>query len=158
MVDGKDTKGPLEEPQQYETPAGPPPGASNPPLAQTTPTPGYATFPGQPIDPRYNVYPAPGPDPLGYVPMGNRIVLDLPNGVTVGPAVYYYPNGLPGIPGPPVQDPRAICAAQGHVRTTTFGIVGILTAIICFPIGLICCALDRREVCARCGEVMYQGC
>ncbi|CAA7264400.1 unnamed protein product [Cyclocybe aegerita] len=45
----------------------------------------------------------------------------------------------------------AQCAIGNHERTTTYGVCGIVTAIFCFPCGLICLFNDVEEKCARCG-------
>ncbi|KAK0210925.1 hypothetical protein DFS33DRAFT_1378901 [Desarmillaria ectypa] len=45
----------------------------------------------------------------------------------------------------------AQCAAGVHDPTTKFGICGIITAVICFPIGLICLFMDTEQKCDRCG-------
>ncbi|KAJ3514946.1 hypothetical protein NLJ89_g2065 [Agrocybe chaxingu] len=43
------------------------------------------------------------------------------------------------------------CARGYHEPTTKFGPCGIITAIFCFPIGLLCLFADRHKQCARCG-------
>ncbi|KZT61981.1 hypothetical protein CALCODRAFT_490528 [Calocera cornea HHB12733] len=58
----------------------------------------------------------------------------------------------------PPDHPRSLCLQYGHVPLTTHGILGILAAVIFFPIGVLCCMIDRRSVCARCGEVLSDGC
>ncbi|KAK0463962.1 uncharacterized protein EV420DRAFT_1638880 [Desarmillaria tabescens] len=45
----------------------------------------------------------------------------------------------------------AQCAAGVHEPTTKFGICGIITAVVCFPIGLICLFMDTEQKCNRCG-------
>ncbi|KAJ3909112.1 hypothetical protein F5879DRAFT_934726 [Lentinula edodes] len=37
-----------------------------------------------------------------------------------------------------------------HNQKTKYGICGILTAILCFPCGLLCLFSDRKKRCARC--------
>jgi peptidoglycan/LPS O-acetylase OafA/YrhL len=62
----------------------------------------------------------------------------------------------------------ARCAQGIHEPTTKYGICGIITAVVCFPIGLICLlyvsppllpvlvvilprSTDTEQKCARCG-------
>ena len=35
--------------------------------------------------------------------------------------------------------------------------LGVLAAIVWFPIGIACCLLDRRVKCARCGMTLDEG-
>ncbi|KAG1752831.1 hypothetical protein EDB19DRAFT_1670055 [Suillus lakei] len=50
------------------------------------------------------------------------------------------------------------CLQQGeHVNETNFSIPGILAAIIWFPLGIVCCLLDRRVKCRRCGAIIDKG-
>ncbi|KIK08282.1 hypothetical protein K443DRAFT_85829 [Laccaria amethystina LaAM-08-1] len=51
------------------------------------------------------------------------------------------------------QELLARCAAGQHEYTTRFGPCGIITAIFCFPIGLICLFKDSERRCTRCGIV-----
>ncbi|KAF4616384.1 hypothetical protein D9613_008450 [Agrocybe pediades] len=48
----------------------------------------------------------------------------------------------------------AECARGNHQRTTSYGICGIITAVVCFPIGLICLFTDSEQKCARCGVIL----
>ncbi|KAJ7709816.1 hypothetical protein B0H17DRAFT_1029356 [Mycena rosella] len=45
----------------------------------------------------------------------------------------------------------AQCAAGVHQPTTKYGVCGIITAVLCFPIGLICLFIDTEQKCDRCG-------
>ncbi|EJF63337.1 hypothetical protein BD309DRAFT_853676 [Dichomitus squalens] len=45
----------------------------------------------------------------------------------------------------------ALCAQGNHDVTTRYGMVGILTAIFCFPIGLLALLVDKERRCVRCG-------
>lgn len=45
----------------------------------------------------------------------------------------------------------ARCAQGVHEPTTKYGVCGIITAVVCFPIGLICLFMDTEQKCARCG-------
>ncbi|KAL0946616.1 hypothetical protein HGRIS_012813 [Hohenbuehelia grisea] len=48
----------------------------------------------------------------------------------------------------------ARCAQGLHEPTTKYGMCGIITAVICFPIGLICLFTDTEQKCARCGTTL----
>ncbi|KAJ7172390.1 hypothetical protein C8R46DRAFT_1032425 [Mycena filopes] len=43
----------------------------------------------------------------------------------------------------------AQCAQGIHQPTTKYGVCGIVTAIVCFPIGLICLFTDTEQKCDR---------
>jgi hypothetical protein len=64
---------------------------------------------------------------------------------------------------PPVMTPGAFatpdvqCQQQGHIITTTYGVVGLLSAILFFPCGVIVCMMDKTERCARCHQVFRRG-
>ncbi|KAF8233675.1 hypothetical protein L208DRAFT_1395418 [Tricholoma matsutake] len=45
----------------------------------------------------------------------------------------------------------ARCAKGIHEPQRKYGVCGIITAIACFPLGLICLFADSNKVCARCG-------
>ncbi|CAK5277364.1 unnamed protein product [Mycena citricolor] len=45
----------------------------------------------------------------------------------------------------------AQCAQGVHQPTTKYGVCGIITAVVCFPIGLICLFSDSEQKCDRCG-------
>ncbi|KAF7338226.1 hypothetical protein MVEN_02047800 [Mycena venus] len=45
----------------------------------------------------------------------------------------------------------AQCAQGIHQPTTKYGVCGIITAVVCFPIGLICLFIDTEQKCDRCG-------
>ncbi|KAG2132567.1 hypothetical protein BD769DRAFT_1448236, partial [Suillus cothurnatus] len=74
------------------------------------------------------------------------------------PTVYHYQNPLTGeriASLLPPNHPKMICLQEGcHVNETKFGILGILAAIIWFPLGICLCFLDRRIKCKRCGLVI----
>ncbi|KAJ3101362.1 hypothetical protein HDU97_001403 [Phlyctochytrium planicorne] len=45
-----------------------------------------------------------------------------------------------------------MCAAGGiHSISDEFTCCGITLAILCFPIGLVCCFLMREKKCIKCG-------
>ncbi|CAL1712646.1 unnamed protein product [Somion occarium] len=50
----------------------------------------------------------------------------------------------------------AKCARGDHDVVTKFGVCGIITAVILFPIGLVCLffSLDTDKKCARCGAIV----
>ncbi|KAG2342805.1 hypothetical protein BDR05DRAFT_963606 [Suillus weaverae] len=77
------------------------------------------------------------------------------------PTVYHYQNPLTGehiASLLPPDHPEMICLQQGgHVNQTKFGILGILAAIVWFPLGIGLCLLDRRVKCKRCGLVIDDG-
>ncbi|KAF9075201.1 hypothetical protein BDP27DRAFT_1443640 [Rhodocollybia butyracea] len=45
----------------------------------------------------------------------------------------------------------AQCAQGRHDPKTKYGMCGIITAIACFPCGLICLFSDSEQRCTRCG-------
>ncbi|KAG2135454.1 hypothetical protein DEU56DRAFT_807108 [Suillus clintonianus] len=77
------------------------------------------------------------------------------------PTIYHYQNPLTGEQIAsllPPNHPEMICLQQGgHTTETKFGILGILLAIVWFPLGISCCLLDRRVICTRCGKVIDHG-
>ncbi|KIK57729.1 hypothetical protein GYMLUDRAFT_45900 [Collybiopsis luxurians FD-317 M1] len=78
------------------------------------------------------------------------------------------PSGQPQIhPGMPPQNMSASqigqqyqaqlfaqCAQGIHDPKTKFGMCGIITAIMCFPCGLICLFTDSEQRCNRCGVLL----
>jgi len=46
----------------------------------------------------------------------------------------------------------ARCARGEHDVVVKYGPCGIITAIACFPIGLIALLIDKEEKCIRCGQ------
>jgi len=51
--------------------------------------------------------------------------------------------------------PEMVCLQQGaHVEETKFGFLGIVAAIVWFPLGIGLCLLDRTVTCKRCGAVI----
>ncbi|EGO00186.1 hypothetical protein SERLA73DRAFT_180631 [Serpula lacrymans var. lacrymans S7.3] len=58
----------------------------------------------------------------------------------------------------PPGHPEMVCLQQGgHISETKYGILGILAAIVWFPLGIGLCLLDRRVKCKRCGYVIDDG-
>ncbi|THU85710.1 hypothetical protein K435DRAFT_822345 [Dendrothele bispora CBS 962.96] len=85
-----------------------------------------------------------------YVPVGHG-----------SPTVYHYINPITQEHVAsllPPDHPEMICLQSGqHVRETNFGVLGILAAVIWFPLGIGLCLLDRRVKCKRCGHVIDGG-
>lgn len=94
------------------------------------------------------------------------------------PRVYHYQNPATGehlASLLPPDHPEMLCLQQGgHVPQSKFGILGkcsslqnqyppthhllgILAAIVWFPLGIGLCLLDRRVQCKRCGTVIDGG-
>ncbi|KAF9269600.1 hypothetical protein L218DRAFT_278631 [Marasmius fiardii PR-910] len=82
----------------------------------------------------------------------------------------YPPQPYPPQPYPPQQQPGAYnvqqqiamgeayranlyaqCAQGIHTPKTNYGVAGIILAVLCFPIGLICLFMDVERKCERCG-------
>ncbi|KAF8326516.1 uncharacterized protein EI90DRAFT_3069485 [Cantharellus anzutake] len=59
----------------------------------------------------------------------------------------------------PPDHPAMICLQEGHhiPGPTYWGIVGLLSAIVFFPVGMLCCLIDREVYCTRCGEMIHSG-
>ncbi|KAI6021504.1 hypothetical protein PISMIDRAFT_674509 [Pisolithus microcarpus 441] len=58
----------------------------------------------------------------------------------------------------PPDHPEMVCLQEGrHDTQTRFGILGLLAAIVWFPLGVGLCLLDRRVVCKRCGLLIDDG-
>jgi len=95
-----------------------------------------------------STFPAPAPAPVA---------------APSSPLIHHYQNLHTGeiISSPlPPSHPAMHCLQSGtHISTSThFGLVGILSAIVCFPVGLGCLLFDRTVICERCGEVLNEGC
>jgi len=55
----------------------------------------------------------------------------------------------------PPDHPEMVCLQQGsHIEETKFGLLGIIAAIVWFPLGIGLCMLDRTVTCKRCGAVV----
>ncbi|KAK7467216.1 hypothetical protein VKT23_004274 [Stygiomarasmius scandens] len=48
----------------------------------------------------------------------------------------------------------AQCAQGIHQPETKYGVCGIITAVVCFPCGLICLFSDTEKKCSRCGVIL----
>ncbi|KAI9571161.1 hypothetical protein HD554DRAFT_2079034 [Boletus coccyginus] len=77
------------------------------------------------------------------------------------PTVYYYQSPVTGeqlATLSPPDHPEMLCLQRGgHEPRTKYGILGILAAIVWFPLGIGLCLLDRRVQCKRCGVVIDNG-
>ncbi|KAH7913462.1 hypothetical protein BJ138DRAFT_1124355 [Hygrophoropsis aurantiaca] len=77
------------------------------------------------------------------------------------PTVYHYMNPRTGDQLAsllPPDHPEMICLQQGgHVPQAKYGLLGILAAIVWFPLGIGLCLLDRRVKCKRCGYMIDEG-
>lgn len=65
--------------------------------------------------------------------------------------------GQPGMPMMYGVTPDQQCAQQGHIITSRFGIVGLLSAFFLFPCGIIVCFMDQTEKCERCHHIFKHG-
>ncbi|KAI0266987.1 hypothetical protein BC834DRAFT_822840 [Gloeopeniophorella convolvens] len=76
-------------------------------------------------------------------------------------AVYYYQDPHTGHRVAsllPPDHPQMICLQAGtHVPASHYGILGVLAAIVWFPLGIGLCLLDRRVQCKRCGASLEDG-
>lgn len=78
------------------------------------------------------------------------------------PLVYHYQNPRTGETIAsllPPNHPEMVCLQEGHHKTgpTQWGIVGLLSAIVFFPLGVALCLVDRKVTCRRCGYVIHHG-
>ncbi|KAH9987027.1 hypothetical protein BJV74DRAFT_885765 [Russula compacta] len=77
------------------------------------------------------------------------------------PTVYYYHDPRTGqriASLLPPDHPQMVCLQSGaHVPETRYGCLGLLAAIVWFPLGIGICLLDRRVRCERCGESLEDG-
>lgn len=76
--------------------------------------------------------------------------------------LYHYQNPETGhliTSSLPPTHPAMTCLREGHhiPGPTHWGILGLLSAIVFFPVGVLCCLIDREVYCARCGEVIQSG-
>ncbi|KAF5328828.1 hypothetical protein D9619_011682 [Psilocybe cf. subviscida] len=76
------------------------------------------------------------------------------------PTVFNYVNARTGetvVSLLPPNHPEMICIQTGHEKETQYGLLGVLAAIIWFPLGIGLCLLDRRVKCKRCGMMIQDG-
>jgi len=80
---------------------------------------------------------------------------------TSEPMVYHYQDQRTGQPFAsllPPDHPQMVCLQAGqHVPESRYGFLGVLAAIMWFPLGIGLCLLDRRVRCERCGESLEDG-
>ncbi|KAI0339016.1 hypothetical protein BDW22DRAFT_1337059 [Trametopsis cervina] len=50
----------------------------------------------------------------------------------------------------------ARCARGDHDIERKYGVCGIITSVICFPIGLLALLVDVEQKCTRCGVIIRQ--
>ncbi|RXW19584.1 hypothetical protein EST38_g6274 [Candolleomyces aberdarensis] len=102
------------------------------------------TVPNNQAPPPAYSAPAPGKDglpPAGYLPpQPPMIVVTEQTPLTAAERGELYRSELYGR-----------CAAGIHEPSTRFGPCGIVTAIVCFPIGLLCLLVDNERRCTVCG-------
>jgi len=81
--------------------------------------------------------------------------------VASGATVYHYQDPRTGQPFAsllPPDHPQMVCAQAGqHIPESRYGFLGVLAAIVWFPLGIGLCLLDRRVRCQRCGESLEDG-
>lgn len=126
-----------------------------PPPPAYSGTDGTLYPPAQPQSPPVppGPYAAPAPPPPPQSPLGYPPVSPPAAGPGAGPG--------PGAPQPPQTDAQlaaqyqqqlfARCARGDHDVSKKYGPCGIITAVLLFPIGLICLFMDVDKKCARCG-------
>ncbi|KAI0038672.1 hypothetical protein FA95DRAFT_1529013 [Auriscalpium vulgare] len=84
-------------------------------------------------------------------------------GATASPGVhvYRYQHPITGetvVSFLPPDHPQMVCLQEGrHLAESRFGILGVLAAIVWFPLGIGLCLLDRKVRCRRCGEILDEG-
>ncbi|TEB37346.1 hypothetical protein FA13DRAFT_1809883 [Coprinellus micaceus] len=80
---------------------------------------------------------------------------------TPTPTVYYYNNPVTGeriTSLLPPSHPEMVCLQAGeHVPHTKYGILGLLAAVLWFPLGIGLCLIDRKVKCSRCGLTIDEG-
>ncbi|KAF7305073.1 hypothetical protein MKEN_01222300 [Mycena kentingensis (nom. inval.)] len=119
-----------------------PSSAGDTKAAPTQGPPGYTPEGPYPQQQQY----APQPQP-GYAPQQGFA----PQGYPSPPAGGFAPNSAAAIGEQYRHALFAACAQGNHSPTTKYGVCGIITAILCFPIGLICLFTDTEQRCDRCG-------
>ncbi|KAF7294857.1 hypothetical protein MIND_01023600 [Mycena indigotica] len=124
----------------YTPPAGP---AQGPPVYTPPPADGQGYPPQQ-------SYASP-PPPQGYPPQQNYAPAPQ-QGYAQQPVYSPQPQPTPAQVGENYRAQLFAQCAQGqHSPTTKYGVCGIITAVVCFPIGLICLFIDTEQRCDRCG-------
>ncbi|KAI0087892.1 hypothetical protein BDY19DRAFT_953707 [Irpex rosettiformis] len=116
-------------------------GALNSPVP--TPTSGVPLYPAQ--------TPLVSPIATGQGAAGPSRVQTVSPGIQQQPRAMMPMNLEAQIGSQYQQELFARCARGDHVVDTKYGPCGIITAVICFPIGLIALFVDREKKCSRCG-------
>ncbi|KAN0109742.1 hypothetical protein V8E52_008989 [Russula decolorans] len=118
-----------------------------------------------------SVVPAPSgksANPQDAQPKGHELMLASGPSITYGATapepqatVYYYQDPRTGQRVAsllPPDHPQMVCLQAGeHVHETRYGFLGVIAAIVWFPLGIGLCLLDRRVQCKRCGESIEEG-
>ncbi|KAF9227188.1 hypothetical protein BS17DRAFT_775085 [Gyrodon lividus] len=131
-----------DNPPAYEFVAAQVPSVSPIPSDKRQPKPSVQEGPS--ITPMMTVHGGPAPAPIMHQP-----------------TIYHYESPFTGehltsLLHP--DHPEMVCLQQGgHVAQTKFGILGVLAAIVWFPLGIGLCLLDRRVKCRRCGVTIDEG-
>jgi len=109
----------------------------------------------------------PSPLPGSQLPKSQQPIGTVPPRHTSTPrygtqTLYHYQNPETGhliTSSLPPTHPAMICLREGHhiPGPTHWGILGLLSAIVFFPVGVLCCLIDREVYCTRCGEVIQSG-
>ncbi|KAF9462312.1 hypothetical protein BDZ94DRAFT_735885 [Collybia nuda] len=101
-----------------------------------------------PLQPTMQAY----PPTMQPNPMMVQNPMMIPNGMTIQNPVMMQPQYIqpltPALTGDMYRS--QLCATGQHQWNTVYGPVGIITAILCFPIGLLALLVDKKNVCARC--------
>lgn len=142
---------PSSQPQpQFPSPSPTPANGATSPgnnngLKSPYPPPPNAPSPGANTQNQSNLrspYPSPPAQPVNSPPPGNA------------PPMLYVQNNAASVGDQFRQELFARCARGDHDVETRYGPCGIITAILCFPIGLICLFIDTEKKCSRCGTVL----
>nr|VWO95080.1 Zn(2)-C6 fungal-type domain-containing protein [Ganoderma boninense] len=116
------------QPQMAYNPQGPPPQMGQPPQP----------YPGTP--------PQGAPPPQFQQPYNPNMGQGGPQG-PIGPQSGYPPAGPT-----PAMNPGMQYQQQWQPRCDKYGMAGIITAIVCFPCGLLALLCDQEKRCVRCGS------
>ncbi|KAI8986061.1 hypothetical protein BD414DRAFT_461442 [Trametes punicea] len=151
MIDEKFDLPPQFPPPAYGSPPQDAVGTGSGPQGDTA-APPYPTQQGPFIHQQQTGYGPPPPAPS----LGKRQGQSNggPGAPLQGPGAGGYPPQAAGaaMPGAQYQERlMAMCASGNHDIEKHHGIAGIIGAIICFPIGLLCLLLDVEKRCVRCG-------
>jgi len=99
--------------------------------------------------------------PQSTQPKAPPLMVAGPPQPTYGAIAYHYQDPRTGQTFAsllPPDHPQMICLQAGqHVPESRYGFLGVLAAIVWFPLGIGLCLLDRRVRCQRCGESLEDG-